>query len=166
MCNSHLALVSVIFGWSRTDAQIFKMPDHLPSYPFLLCFPPLCIPLFCLKTNGTGFPQAIECVEVRGRYRSTMDFLVLSLWIQLCIHIGSSTRRPIATWYTLWCQKARNSRLRDTVCNNSTHLYWINGLKWTDQFSVLYIVDDHHHAFFFFPSVSLQKIRNDVFCSS
>lgn len=43
--------------------------------------------------------------------------------------------------YFTWCQTARNSRLQDTVYNNSTHLYWINGLKWTDRFSMLCIVD-------------------------
>lgn len=29
--------------------------------------------------------------------------------------------------------------MQDTVYNNSTHLYWIYGLQWTDQFSVSYV---------------------------
>lgn len=64
----------------------------------------------------------------------------VSPWNQPYIHIGFSTHWPVAQWHTIWRQTARDNRLQETMCNNSTHLYWINGLQWTDQFSMSCIV--------------------------
>lgn len=121
--------------YTRTQA---KCPISFLPLLFSVLSPPLCIPVSCLKTKGAGSPRAAECAEVRGRPPADFGLLlVLLLWIQLYIHIGSLTLWPIAPWLTSWCQTARNSRLQDTVYNNSTHLYRINRLN---QFPMLSIV--------------------------
>lgn len=53
--------------------------------------------------------------------------------------------------------------MQDTVYNNSTHLYWIYGLKRTDHFSVCCMLV-YHCTFFQFVSLSKNEFKQPV-CS-
>ena len=58
---------------THMHTRIQSSPIFSLSFPCSL--PPFfCIPVSCLKTNGSGSPRAVECAEVRGRHRSATDF--------------------------------------------------------------------------------------------
>lgn len=130
----------ITYAHEHIHAHTCKVSHVLPSSPFSVFSPSLHSSLLPKDKRS----RVSTSGGVRGGERSPPAdlglLLVQLLWIQPYIHIGSLTLWPIAPWHTSWCQTARNSRLQDTVYNNSTHLYWINGLKWTDQFSMLCIV--------------------------
>lgn len=132
-CSTHAAFCfsSLLYALSLKRTQ----PHTLSVRPLL----PYSIPVSCLKTKW-GLHKQWSAWRRKVSAGQPRTSVVLSLWIQTYIQIGSSTQWPIAPWHTSWCQKDWNSRLQITVCNNSTHLYWFDRRKRTDQFSVLCIV--------------------------
>lgn len=110
MFSSHAALVLVLFGCLNRHTQNQSTPS-----PYFLCFYFFSVSPLCAFQS---FAQRQKWVRVStkcgacGRKGHPRLSLALSLWIELYIHIGSSTQWPIAPWHASWCQKARNARYR------------------------------------------------------
>lgn len=116
---------------TQTCTHSFRVLYLLPSFPFSVFSPFLHSSLLPKSQRDWGSPRAVECVEVSSRRWSTMNFFGF---------VAMSS-----TQYLQWL--CNDQQLHDTlhegiqgyrtVCNNSTHLYWFNGLKQTVQFSLM-----------------------------